>query len=216
MERRELTRQLQELTILLGKTSSLQQDFEQLGNIPEVSSVPVIATLQQQLSMQQAEFAQLKLSYLPKHPRYIAAAKKIEISTQQLKTEIDKLTHNYRVRQADLRRMLDQIEGKVTNATANLESLVNVGQDHKKLEAEIQANLHLLNTLSEKMKATELMKDINKTSSIIVVDPATVPISPVGPRRTLLSIAALLIGFIGAVFLVLCLHFFAEIGRAHV
>ena len=211
LERRELNRQLQELTILLGKTASLQQDFEQLSHIPEVSSVPVIATLQQQLSMQQAEFAQLKLSYLPKHPRYIAAAKKIEVSKQQLKTEVDKLTNNYTIRQADLRRMLLQIEGKVASATASLESLVNIGQDHKKLETEIQANLHLVGTLSDKMKETELMKDINKTSSIIVVDPATVPISPVGPRRLLLSVAALLIGFIGAVFLVLCLHFFADV-----
>ena len=161
--------------------------------------------------MQQAEFAQLKLNYLPKHPRYIAAEKKIEVSKQQLQSEVSKLTHNYSVRLRDLQLLLAQAEQKVITATATLESLVGVGQQHKKLEAEIQANLHMLTTLSDKMKETELMKDINKTSSIIVVDPATVPLTPVGPKRMLLSAAALVIGFIGAVFLVLCLHFFADV-----
>ncbi|WP_306522634.1 polysaccharide biosynthesis tyrosine autokinase [Rheinheimera sp.] len=210
LEKRELNRQVQELAVLLQKIS-LQQDYLQLSSMPELRAIPVIASLQQQLSMLQAEFAQLKLSYLAKHPKYIAAAKKIEVSAEQLKTEVNKLTGNFNTRHAELLLLLQQTEQRAVAANHKLETLVGVAQHHKKYEAEIQASLALLTTLSDKMKETQLLKDINKTSSIIVVDPANVPSQPIGPKRLLLSVAAFLIGFIGAIFLVLCLHFFADV-----
>jgi capsular exopolysaccharide synthesis family protein len=210
-ERRQLQKQLEELAVLLGKIQQAGLNYEMLITIPEVASVPVIASLQQQLSMLQADFAQLRLSYLEKHPRYIAANRKIEVASQQLNGEVNKLASNLQIRQRDLQRTLQETAAKADTATARLEQLVGVGQTHKKLEAEIQANLHLLTTLSDKMKETELMKDINKTSSIFVVDPAVVPVRPIGPKRLLLSVAALVLGLISAIFLVLCLHFFADV-----
>lgn len=210
-ERRQLQKQLEELSVLLGKIQQAGLNYEMLITIPEVASVPVIASLQQQLSMLQADFAQLRLSYLEKHPRYIAANRKIEVASQQLNGEVNKLASNLQIRQRDLQRTLQETAAKADRATARLEQLVGVGQTHKKLEAEIQANLHLLTTLSDKMKETELMKDINKTSSIFVVDPAVVPVRPIGPKRLLLSVAALVLGLISAIFLVLCLHFFADV-----
>lgn len=210
-ERRQLQKQSEELAVLLGKIQQAGHNYDVLITIPEVASVPVIASLQQQLSMLQADFAQLRLSYLEKHPRYIAANRKIEVASQQLNSEVNKLASNLQIRQRDLQRTLQETTTKADTATARLEQLVGVGQTHKKLEAEIQANLHLVTTLSDKMKETELMKDINKTSSIFVVDPAVVPVKPIGPKRLLLSVAALLLGLISAVFLVLCLHFFADV-----
>ncbi|WP_348733484.1 polysaccharide biosynthesis tyrosine autokinase [Rheinheimera texasensis] len=210
-ERRQLQKQSEELAVLLGKVQQAGHNYDVLITIPEVASVPVIASLQQQLSMLQADFAQLRLSYLEKHPRYIAANRKIEVASQQLNSEVNKLASNLQIRQRDFQRTLQETNAKAEAATARLEQLVGVGQTHKKLEAEIQANLHLVTTLSDKMKETELMKDINKTSSIFVVDPAVVPVKPIGPKRLLLSVAALVLGLISAVFLVLCLHFFADV-----
>ena len=210
-ERRLLQKQSDELAVLLSKIQQAGQDYAALITIPEVASVPVIASLQQQLSMLQADFAQLRLSYLEKHPRYIAANRKIEVASQQLNSEVNKLAANLKVRQRDLLRTLQETNANAEAATTRLEQLVAVGQTHKKLEAEIQANLHLVTTLSDKMKETELMKDINKTSSVFVVDPAVVPVKPVGPKRLLLSVAALVLGLISAVFFVLCLHFFADV-----
>lgn len=210
LEKRELNRQLQELVVLLQKVSQ-QRDYLQLSSVPELRSVPSIVALQQQLSMLQAEFAQLKLSYLAKHPRYIAAEKKIEVAAGQLKTEVNKLTGNFSTRHAELLQLLQQTELRVLAANQKLETLVGVAQHHKKHEADIQANLAMLTTLNDKLKESQLLKDINKSSSIIVVDPANVPSQPIGPKRLLLSVAAFLIGFIGAVFLVLCLHFFADV-----
>lgn len=210
-ERRLLQKQSDELAVLLSKIQQAGQDYAALITIPEVASVPVIASLQQQLSMLQADFAQLRLSYLEKHPRYIAANRKIEVASQQLNSEVNKLAANLKVRQRDLLRTLQETNANAEAATTRLEQLVAVGQTHKKLEAEIQANLHLVTTLSDKMKETELMKDINKTSSVFVVDPAVVPVKPVGPKRLLLSVAALVLGLISSVFFVLCLHFFADV-----
>ncbi len=210
-EKRQLQRQADELALLLEKIRLQTGQPAALATIAELTQVPVVANLQQQLAMQQAEFAQLKLSYLEKHPRYIAANRKIEVTTNQLNAEISKLTANFQVRQRDVSRLLLETAQKTTEVTARLEKLVGIGQAHKKLEAEIQANLHLLTTLSDKMKETELMKDINKAFSIFVVDPAIVPLKPVGPKRVLLSAAAFVLGLISAVFLVLCLHFFADV-----
>lgn len=210
-ERRLLQKQTEELAVLLGKIQQAGSNYDALISISEVAAVPVIASLQQQLSMLQAEFAQLRLSYLEKHPRYIAANRKIEVASQQLNAEVNKLAGNLQIRQRDLQRTLQETGAKADAATARLEQLVGVGQTHKKIEAEIQANLHLLTTLSEKMKETEMMKDLNKTSSIFVVDPAIVPTSPIGPKRLLLSVAAFILGIISATFLVLCLHFFADV-----
>jgi len=214
-EKRQQSRQLEELNLLLAKISQAGTDFTQLAAIPEVAVAPVIATLQQQLSIQQAEFAQLKLSYLEKHPRYIAANRKIEVTTAQLTSELGKLSHNLQIRQRDIRRTLAEIENNLADATLHLEKLVSVGQSHKKLEAEIQANLHLLTTLTDKAKEAELMKDLRHGDNIVVVDPAVIPSQPIGPKRLLLSVAALLSGFICSVFLVLCLHFFSDVASRY-
>jgi capsular exopolysaccharide synthesis family protein len=210
-DKRNMERQAEELEVLLAKIFRAGRNFDELIAISEVAQTPVIASLQQQLSLQQAEFAQLKLSYLEKHPKYIAANRKIEVTTSQMIAEVGKLTANYQVRQRDINNRLLEVHDKTAKASERQEAFVQVAQTHKKLETEIAANLHLLNTLTEKMKETELMKDVDKTSNIIVVDPAVLPTEPIGPKKLLLSIAALIIGFVVSVFVVLVLHFFADV-----
>ncbi|HAT42733.1 MAG TPA: hypothetical protein DCS87_13560 [Rheinheimera sp.] len=210
-DKRNLERQAEELEVLLAKIFRAGRNFDELIAISEVAQTPVITSLQQQLSLQQAEFAQLKLSYLEKHPKYIAANRKIEVTTSQMIAEVGKLTANYQVRQRDINNRLLEVHDKTAKASTRQEALVQVAQTHKKLETEIAANMHLLNTLTEKMKETELMKDVDKASNILVVDPAVIPTEPVGPKKLLLSIAALIIGFVVSVFVVLVLHFFADV-----
>lgn len=210
-DKRSLERQAEELEVLLAKIFRSGRNFDELIAISEVAQTPVISSLQQQLSLQQAEFAQLKLNYLEKHPKYIAANRKIEVTTSQMIAEVSKLTSNYQVRQRDINNRLTEVQAKTAKASARQETLVQIEQTHKKLESEIAANMHLLNTLTEKMKETELVKDVDKTSNIIVVDPAVLPTEPVGPKKLLLSIAALIIGFVVSVFVVLLLHFFADV-----
>lgn len=210
-EKRQMERQAEETENLLAKLFKAGTNFDEMIAISDVAQLPVIANLQQQLSLQQAEFAQLKLSYLEKHPRYIAANRKIEVTTKQLLAEVSKLTGNLRVKQQELTRRLAENQEKTAQATSKQEKMVLLAQTHKKLEMEISANMHLIDTLTEKMKETDLMKNVNKTANIIVVDPAVVPTVPIGPKKTLLSAAALIIGFVLSVFVVLVLHFFADV-----
>lgn len=210
-EKRQMERQAEETENLLAKLFKAGTNFDEMIAISDVAQLPVIANLQQQLSLQQAEFAQLKLSYLEKHPKYIAANRKIEVTTKQLLSEVGKLTGNLRVKQQELARRLAENQEKTAQATSKQEKMVLLAQTHKKLEMEISANMHLIDTLTEKMKETDLMKNVNKTANIIVVDPAAVPTVPIGPKKTLLSAAALIIGFVLSVFVVLVLHFFADV-----
>jgi len=210
-EKRQMERQAEEAENLLAKLFKAGTNFDEMIAISDVAQLPVIANLQQQLSLQQAEFAQLKLSYLEKHPKYIAANRKIEVTTKQLLSEVGKLTGNLRVKQQELTRRLAENQEKTAQATSKQEKMVLLAQTHKKLEMEISANMHLIDTLTEKMKETDLMKNVNKTANIIVVDPAAVPTVPIGPKKTLLSAAALIIGFVLSVFVVLVLHFFADV-----
>lgn len=210
-EKRQMERQAEETENLLAKLFKAGTNFDEMIAISDVAQLPVIANLQQQLSLQQAEFAQLKLSYLEKHPKYIAANRKIEVTTKQLLSEVGKLTGNLRVKQQELTRRLAENQEKTAQATSKQEKMVLLAQTHKKLEMEISANMHLIDTLTEKMKETDLMKNVNKTANIIVVDPAAVPTVPIGPKKTLLSAAALIIGFVLSVFVVLVLHFFADV-----
>lgn len=210
-EKRQMERQAEETENLLAKLFKAGTNFDEMIAISDVAQLPVIANLQQHLSLQQAEFAQLKLSYLEKHPKYIAANRKIEVTTKQLLSEVGKLTGNLRVKQQELARRLAENQEKTAQATSKQEKMVLLAQTHKKLEMEISANMHLIDTLTEKMKETDLMKNVNKTANIIVVDPAAVPTVPIGPKKTLLSAAALIIGFVLSVFVVLVLHFFADV-----
>lgn len=210
-EKRQMERQAEETENLLAKLFKAGTNFDEMIAISDVAQLPVIANLQQQLSLQQAEFAQLKLSYLEKHPKYIAANRKIEVTTKQLLSEVGKMTGNLRVKQQELTRRLAENQEKTAQATSKQEKMVLLAQTHKKLEMEISANMHLIDTLTEKMKETDLMKNVNKTANIIVVDPAAVPTVPIGPKKTLLSAAALIIGFVLSVFVVLVLHFFADV-----
>lgn len=210
-EKRQMERQVEETETLLAKLSKAGTNFDEMIAISDVAQLPVIANLQQQLSLQQAEFAQLKLSYLEKHPKFIAANRRIEVTTKQLLVEVGKLTGNLRSKQQELTRRLTENFDRTAQASAKQEAMVLLAQNHKKLEMEISANMHLIDTLTEKMKETDLMKNVNKTANIIVVDPASEPTEPIGPKKTLLSVAALIIGFVLSVFVVLVLHFFADV-----
>lgn len=214
-EKRRFERDAEELQLLLVKVLRAGKNFEELVSISEIAQSPVVAGLLQQLSLQQAEFAQLKLSYLDKHPKHIAARRRIEVTTAQMMTETAKISANLQARQRDYQRQLAELSDKIDISARRQEALVQLAQDHRKLETELTSNQNLLNNLTEKMKETEMMKDASKSTSIVVVDPAVLPTAPVGPKKMLLSVAALIIGVVLAVFTVLLLHFLADVASKY-
>ncbi len=195
------------------KIESAAGDMEILRNVPHIASSSVIRTLMQQRAMHQAQLSQVKLRYLHKHPKYQAIVKRLEDNRRQIEDEINAIITNIAAKRVELEQQLTLLTMKRNEATAFLENAIENEAQYKKLLRSVEANAKLLESLVRKQKEAELIADVDPGAGIILVDPAKVPKSPVKPKKLLIALLSLVLGFMLSVVLVVILHFLDDVHR---
>ena len=214
-EIRELNTQRDMLERFETKVAVINDHLEQLLLINEVANSPLIKELIQQQALQRAQLLQIKLRYLEKHPVYKSMALKISETDKQLEIEVHAFIEAMAKNKVDLALQITELEEKQRDANAELESAIMQEQAFKKLQRTVDANLKLLESLSSKQKETELLKDINDSTDIIVIDPAMIPSSPIKPKKALIAAISLVMGMVLSIILVIVIHFFADAQRRY-
>ena len=210
IEQRSLKKEHESLTRLLIKLSHLKDDTAKKVAIQVVANTKQIKELLLLTSRQQAQFSQIKLRYLQKHPKYQVMALKIAETKLQIASELRYLTYRYQARLTEVNHLLININSKQKKEKANLEQSIVKFQEFEQIDRHLRANIKLLETLTISEKKFQLLDDSNTGAFFIIVDPAIVPNSPIKPKKALIAVLSLLLGLMFAVFLVIIGHFMSN------
>ena len=210
IEQRRLKKEHEGLTRLLTKLSQYKDDSSKKVAIQEIANTKQIKELLQLTSRQQAQFSQIKLRYLHKHPKYQVMALKIAETKLQIESELLYLSYRYQARLTEVKHLLANINHKQKKAKGNLEFSIVKFQEFEQIDRNIKANIKLLNTLTVSEKKFKLLDDNSTEAFFIIVDPAIVPVRPIKPKKALIAVLSLLLGLMFAVFLVAILHFLSN------
>lgn len=146
------------------------------------------------------KFAETKLRYGPKHPKYMAAQELLNTSLKGLNKLVDEQVGNVN-KQLDIQQQqVKFFDQEIAKLTLRLNQLGIIEFDYEKLKKEFDANLALYESLVKKQTESELMQDLTDASNSILIESAEVAKTPVKPNRKTLFIlsfiASLLVGCI--------------------
>ena len=127
-----------------------------------------------------------------------------------LRTRLQSFITNYRTQKArnDLQYLLqlrdeaalqykEKQEAYATYSDANMELFLETNKSHlAKLKSEAQTAYDIYNQLLQRVEIARA-KVLERTPAFTVVQNATVPLKPAGPRRTLIVLAFCMLAFIG-------------------
>ncbi len=165
----------------------------------DVLNSPLIQNLREQQSAANRKMSELSATYLPNHPKMIAAQKELAAITGSLKREalkvVDSLQGQAKVanqRAETLRANLETLKGRESGANISDVKL-------KGLEREAQANRTLLESMLGRYADASARQDVSQQpSKARIIQRAAVPPTPyfpkVGPTIFLTTMAGLALG----------------------
>ena len=170
---------------------------EKLLGIPIIGADPAVLDQKKALADLQAEFANLRERYLPKHPRYI----QVEGQLQQLKEGVNEAALG----------AADRVETLYLTAKASEEKFgLSLQEQEKKalelnqkaigynvLKREVESNTALFDAVLKRLKEADASKGFEQ-DNIRLVDAPSLPNDPARPRKKIIVFGALLAGlFLG-------------------
>ena len=165
----------------------------------DVLNSPLIQNLREQQSAANRKMSELSATYLPNHPKMIAAQKELAAITSSLKREalkvVDSLQGQAKVagqRAEALRANLEKLKGRESGANISDVKL-------KGLEREAQANRTLLESMLGRYADASARQDVSQQpSKARIIQRAAIPPTPyfpkVGPTIFLTTMAGLALG----------------------
>jgi len=209
-EHRKLNQERERLLRHLGKVKAYGHDINHVASIKRMTDVPAIRSLLNALEQLKIELSQIKLRYLHKHPKYQAISLKIDETKRQLATQVKYQTEQDTSRLKEVNHLLSSVSNKQLIAKGSLEKSIIKEREYAQINRNIQINIALLQKLNERQKQFEIIDDKSHVASFIIVDPARVPTQPIGPKKRLIAVLALLLGGMLAVIIVLILYFMSN------
>jgi capsular exopolysaccharide synthesis family protein len=215
-ERRALLDQrLKELGTALNerKTERLQKEalWRQMAGaadpeeLPEVMRSSVLQALRIELASLERQQAQLLERYMEQHPEVLKVRKQIEETRHKTRAEAESVVraaeNDYRAAAAQEASISSALEGSKAETLALSEKAIGYDSQKRELDAAKQ----VLDSLLSRAKETDVAQEL-KATNIHVVDPASVPLDPVRPRR----LRDILLGGLLGAFLSVGLAFFLD------
>jgi succinoglycan biosynthesis transport protein ExoP len=156
-------------------------NVEEALRIGSVAAIPQVAETRSQLAAAETELAGLEDRYLPKHPKHIAATKKIEALRQALAANVAKAGDI-------LRRQYEaalQTEAKLQEALSRQEqsalNLNDLAIPFNVLQREVESDRAMYEAVVLRMKETSVSSGIEQAPYALVEEPM-VPTGPSRPR----------------------------------
>lgn len=187
----------------IEQVKSVGNDPEELMRIGSVAELPQVKEARELLVEAESELAQLQDRYLQKHPKHIAAVKKVESLRDSLNRNLlkagDILGRQYAAAQqteAKLNEALQRQEGSALDLNS-LAIPFNV------LQREVESDRALYESVIKRMKETAVTSGIEQAPFTLIEEPM-VPSEPSKPRKLrTLALALVLSGLLAVGGLVL-------------
>lgn len=184
----------------------LVKDGMPLETIPEVANNSLVQGLKAQAIRLITEMSEMAQQYGDKHPKMIRA--RAELTTLQdniRKTSenlVATLENEYLVAAQQEKRMRKAMEDQ----TQELHVIMEKSIRYRVLAREVETNKQLYETLLKRFKEANLSEDIRATN-VRIVDQASVPLAPAGPKKARNLLLALVVGLFGGVGLAFFLEY---------
>jgi len=193
-----------QLTAIQASTTDSQSKRQRSdgASLAEVMQSPLINGLKADIARQEARLTEASINLGVNHPQYQRMQTELNALREQLAAETAKITGSInttyevnRQREGQLRAALEAQKTRVLEINQQRDQ-INV------LRREIESAQRLFDTLSARASQSTLESQTNQTN-IAVLNPATPPAKPSGPRTRLnVALAMFLGGLLGVMFAV--------------
>jgi capsular exopolysaccharide synthesis family protein len=162
------------------------------GQSSNAQSASLVTQLQQQLSSQKIQLAQLSERYREKHPRMVAARNSIAQTERELQSAVDAAASAVKSEYETAFRNDKEAHAQLSTREAESLEIDRYAVDYSNLEREFRINEQLLQNILGSMRATSMTSNI-ETQSARIVDQAIPSLRPISPR-VMVNLAAGLLG----------------------
>ena len=177
----------------------------ELLRVNSVAAAPVVLTMQRDVAAAESEFAALSERYLPRHPKFIQAQRKVGELRQNFHRTIQEtaagVSTSLRVardaEEAAAALLREQEQAKLDFSKTSL--------PYAALLKELESDRELFQGIQRRLKETQVTKTLDQ-QNVRVVQPAFLPDKPNKPKKGLVLVAAVMSGLLIGALLVLALN----------
>lgn len=187
---------------LSSRNNSSIKNIEALSAIPAVLQHSLVQRFKEQEGAAEQRLSELSKRYGYKHPKIIAAKSDLEASKQNTANQIFKVVEGVH-KEFEVAKATEETLSKDVDRLKDLVQKTSRKQYRlDELTREVAVNRQLYETFFNRIKETSEAGDL-QTANARVVDPAVIPTKAIKPKREMLSLIALLFGFVGGIILVI-------------
>jgi polysaccharide biosynthesis transport protein len=168
------------------------------GTLPEQINSNVVTELRLQYASLKREAARLAVRLGPRHPEWLAIEAQLAGAREQIQTELRRIISSNQVelkravqREQDLASRLARIKVRQRGVSEDLVAL-------RKLEREAAARRAVYEAFLLRARETGEQRDLN-TANMSVISKAYPPLEPVGPSRSTITLAGMILGLMAGV-----------------
>jgi len=151
-------------------------------NIPTFIEYEIVENLYSELLTTEVERKKISEVFKHKHPEMIKVTTKIEELRRKIREQIEKALDNARSERAVLIAREKALKGAMENYEKETIDANRNNLEYAILEREVETNRQIYNTILTKIKEANIVDEITKTN-LRIVDPATLPVNPIRPRK---------------------------------
>lgn len=196
--------QLAEAQAKYDRTKQLQNSGQGIETATEVLSSPLIMNLREQEAEVRRNMSDLASRYGERHPRMVNVRNQLRDLQRKIGEEIIKiqgsLGNNVAVAQARVNTLEEQLQALQNKTSLSTDASVQLAE----LERQAQAEKSLYENFLNRSKELAQM-DFAQTDARII-SPAEVPLSPSKPKKVLVVLAAIVLGSMLGVGLIMMLE----------
>lgn len=182
------------------------QSLEVLESIPAVLKDPTVQQMKQAESEAMRKLSEFKSRYTAAHPKMITAENEYKAAREALARAVDAAINGI-VREYEMARATaGAMYGAQAQTMAVIQDLTRKEFQLSVLQREVDSNKALYDTFMARAKETEVAANLQSTAGRLV-DPASVPESPLKPKKLLVIVIAAILGMLAGVALVFVLDY---------
>ncbi len=204
-----LEAQAQRLSIeaKLRELSEIARDRSGAQTIFSVADNPLIQKLKSEASDLEVLRSKLLKTYKDQHPEIIKIDAQIQQVTQKIDAEMQTMLRAVRTESRVAKAREETLLGNVNQLRREGQDLNEKEIQYQTLQRDSDANQQLYDSVLKRLKETGITGGL-ETNNVRVVENATVPSTPVRPRRTLNLALSVVVGILLAVSVVLTIEYF--------
>ncbi|MGA1826080.1 MAG: polysaccharide biosynthesis tyrosine autokinase [bacterium] len=167
---------------------------------------PILEALHKDYIEAQIELDNLQLRYKSKHPKIVTIKNRIKTLGEELDNALQKSLKGLYMQDKIVQSREDSIKSAIAKQEEDAFETNKKEIRYSMLEREVETNKTLYDILFAKLKETKINESM-KNSNIRFTEPATVPASPIKPKKKLNIILGFILGLMSGVGLIFLMEY---------